>query len=101
MSKLHVKKGDTVMFDLTNADMYGAATFVNKYFESADYSDSVMLSNVVSKQRTYTALAAEYNGEVLAGNQPINNFNDYLTVYAIYDDGTERIISPPLYPPIP
>lgn len=86
------QKGDTVVFDLSSADMYGAATFVNKNFEPADYSDSVMLSNVVSKQRTYTALSAEYNGEVLAGNQPIDNFNDYLTVYAIYDDGTERIL---------
>lgn len=81
---------ETVEFDLCNENVFGAAVFVNRKTDWRDYSDSSSMTNIVKSTKKYTALAAEYDGTVLEGNMPADNFSRYIKVYAVYDDGTER-----------
>ena len=82
--------GETVEFDLRDGEVFGAATFINRKQDWRNYSDTGDVTNIVKKQKLYTALKAEYNGKILDGNMPVADFNEYLDVYAIYDDGSER-----------
>lgn len=81
--------GESVRFDLLDGKTIGAATFINVKNEWNDYSDTGTRANIVKKQKLYTALTAEYTGKVLEGNMPVDDFNDYLEVNAVYDDGSE------------
>lgn len=92
-----VNSDGTVTFDLLSGETQGTATFVNEKYEWKDYSSTELLNNMVKKQRSYTGLAAEYDGEILEGNKPVNNFSDFLTVWALYDDGSEKEISEEAY----
>lgn len=88
-----INNDETVSFNLTTGTSYGAATFVNDKYEWQDYSSSTLLTNLVKKQNLYTAVTAEFTGDVMEGNKIINDIGEYLKVYAIYDDGTEVEIS--------
>ena len=81
--------GESVRFDLLDGKTIGAATFINIKNEWNNYSDTGTRANIVKKQKLYTALTAEYTGKVLEGNMPVDDFNDYLEVNAVYDDGSE------------
>lgn len=87
-----VNNDGTVVFELIDESDYGAATFVNKKNEWRNYSSTEMLHNMVKKQKLYTGLTVEYNGKILEGNKPMNNFGEFLDVYALYDDGYEEKI---------
>ena len=89
--------GKTAVFTLTETDTKASATFINKKYEWQDFSDSTTKTNTVKKQRSYTALYAEYTGSVLEGNREYKDFKNHLDVWAIYDDGSQKKLQPSDY----
>ena len=89
--------GETAVLTLTETKTKASATFVNKKYEWQDFSDTTTKTNTVKKQRTYTALYAEYTGDLLEGNKEYTNFSDFLDVWAIYDDGSQKELIPSDY----
>lgn len=87
-----VIKGNCVEFNLNEGNLFGTATFINEKNDWNDYSDTTAVANIVRKQKMYTVLTAEYNGQILDGNMPITDFSDYCDVVAVYDDGSEMAI---------
>lgn len=90
-------KGETVEFNLTGGQagtaLTGFATFHNIKCDWNDYSDQTELTNAIKTAKKYTALKADYFGPTeLEANMPFDEdgIKEYLKVYAIYDDGTER-----------
>lgn len=84
--------GESAVLTLTETKTKAAATFVNKKYEWQDFSDTTTKTNTVKKQRTYTALYAEYTGGLLEGNKEYPDIKNDISVWAIYDDGSEKLL---------
>ena len=80
---------DDVDFDI-GASQVGAATFVYAKTDWSDYSDQTSKTNIVKKSRTFTGISVAYLGDEddVSANMPFTK--DLLSVYALFDDGTQR-----------
>ena len=79
-----------VKFDLiTYKD--ASAVFVNAKYENQGCSDNETLMNVLKEQAKLTALKAVYGAKTAEAESEVDM--DLLTVTAIYDDGTTKVLS--------
>lgn len=81
---------NTVSLNLTD-NMRASTTFESSCREYREYSDNDSLSNMLKKNAKYVGLKAVWTGDdTLVPNEPLNL--DYLTVKAVYDDGSTKVV---------
>lgn len=81
---------NTVSLNLTD-NMRASTTFESSCREYREYSDNASLSNMLKKNAKYVGLKAIWTGDnTLIPNEPLNL--DYLTVKAVYDDGSTKVV---------
>lgn len=81
---------NTVSLNLTD-NMRASTTFESSCREYREYSDNASLSNMLKKNAKYVGLKAIWTGDnTLVPNEPLNL--DYLTVKAVYDDGSTKVV---------
>lgn len=81
---------NTVALNLTD-NMRASTTFESSCREYREYSDNASLSNMLKKNAKYVGLKAIWTGDdTLIPNEPLNL--DYLTVKAVYDDGSTKVV---------
>ena len=87
---------DKAIIDLTVKDFgststqipTGAVEFINKIYESQDFSHTDLKTNILSERQKLTSISVDYKDSIVAAGSNVD-YNK-LTVIANYDDGTSR-----------
>lgn len=78
---------DTEGYVLINLLANATITYKNNKYTQNGTSDTGVVKNIVTKGRQYTSLRADYHGPDIITTETIDRTT--LSVYAMYDDGTE------------
>lgn len=85
-----IENTNDVLFNLTD-NMRATATLTSVCYDYRNYSDNSALSNMLRKNSKYVGLKAIWTGDdTLVPNEAFDL--DYLTVKAIYDDGSTKVV---------
>ena len=82
---------NSAVFVFDESNLKGEAAFTNKKVNQGETSHAAAAANIINRQRKLTAVVAEYTGpETVTSKMTIDN--SVLNVYAVYDDGTQRLL---------
>lgn|GEM_PF-2337971 len=82
---------NSAVFVFDESNLKGEAAFTNKKVNQGETSHTAAAANIINRQKKLTAVVAEYTGpETVTSKMTIDN--SVLDVYAVYDDGTQRLL---------
>lgn len=89
-----IVEGNMVELDVSKENT-AAATFLNVRYENQFFSDNQSVTNVIKKGAQLTAIRADYSDTDVEAGSSVNKGK--LTVTALYDDGTSKIVDGDAY----